>query len=151
MLGSQSAINYSDAVMSAMVCQITGVSIVYSTVCSGAYQRKHQSSASLEGNFPVTKNSLHKRPVTWISTFWSQVGWIRTHHRDGLLSFLDSPVGLWVGIQYAGDLVSQTSKVRILHSAEEDRLSPFDSKSLPYVRAPSKSNNKYYVYRQSQG
>ena len=33
--------------MSAMASQITGVSIVYSTVCSGADQRKHQNSASL--------------------------------------------------------------------------------------------------------
>ena len=37
--------------------QITGVAIVYSTVCSGADQRKHQSSTSLAicaGNSPVT-------------------------------------------------------------------------------------------------
>ena len=34
--------------MSAMVSQIAGVSIVYSTVCSGADQRKHQSSSSLD-------------------------------------------------------------------------------------------------------
>ena len=33
--------------MGAMASQITGVTIVYSTVCSGAHQRKHQSSASL--------------------------------------------------------------------------------------------------------
>ena len=33
--------------MSAMASQITGFMIVYSTVCSGAYRRKHQSSASL--------------------------------------------------------------------------------------------------------
>ena len=33
--------------MSAMASQITGVSTVYSTVCSGADQRKHHSSASL--------------------------------------------------------------------------------------------------------
>ena len=33
---------------------------------------------------------------------------------------------LCVGIQSAGDLVSQTSNVRILHSAEEDNLPPFD-------------------------
>ena len=38
---------YSDIIMSAMASQITGVSIVCSTVCSGADQRKHQSSASL--------------------------------------------------------------------------------------------------------
>ena len=33
--------------MSMMASQITGASIVYSTVSSGADQRKHQSSASL--------------------------------------------------------------------------------------------------------
>ena len=40
-------INYSDAMMSAMASQITGVLSADSTVCSGANQRKHQSSASL--------------------------------------------------------------------------------------------------------
>ena len=40
---------------------------------------------------------------------------------------LDSPVGVSVGIQSAGDSVPETL-VRILHSAEEDKLSPFDSK-----------------------
>ena len=53
--------------MSAMVSQITGASIVYSTVCSGADQRKHQSSALLAfvrgiRRWPV--NSSHKGPVT---------------------------------------------------------------------------------------
>ena len=52
--------------MSAMVSQITGVSIVYSTVSSGADQRKHQSSASLAfvrltHRWPM--NSSHKGPV----------------------------------------------------------------------------------------
>ena len=41
------AVNYSDVIMSGMTCQITGVSIVHSTVCTGADQRKHQSLASL--------------------------------------------------------------------------------------------------------
>ena len=50
-----------------MASQITGVSIVCSTVCSGADQRKHQSSASLAfmrgiHRWPV--NSPHKGPVT---------------------------------------------------------------------------------------
>ena len=49
-----------------MASQITRVSIVYSTVCSGADQRKLQSSASLAfvggiHRWPV--NSPHKRPV----------------------------------------------------------------------------------------
>ena len=59
--------HYSDVIMSAMASQITGVTIVYLTVCSGADQRKHQSSASLAltrgtRRWPVT--SLHKGPVT---------------------------------------------------------------------------------------
>ena len=40
-------LHYSDVIMSMMASQITGVSIVYSTVLSGADQRKHQSSTSL--------------------------------------------------------------------------------------------------------
>ena len=59
--------HHSDVVMSAMASQITGVSIVYSTVCSGADQRKQQSSASLDTvrgipRWPV--NSPHKGSVT---------------------------------------------------------------------------------------
>ena len=42
-----SCTHYSDIIISAMTSQINGVSIVCSTVCSGADQRKHQSSASL--------------------------------------------------------------------------------------------------------
>ena len=50
-----------------MASQITGVLTVNSTVCSGADQRKHQSSASLSfvrgiHGWPVT--SPHKGPVT---------------------------------------------------------------------------------------
>ena len=52
--------------MRTMASQLTGVSIVCSTVGSGADQRKHQSSASLAfvrgiHRWPV--NSPHKRPV----------------------------------------------------------------------------------------
>ena len=39
---------------------------------------------------------------------------------------LDSSVGLSAGIQSAGDSVPETLWVRILHSAKEDNLSPFD-------------------------
>ena len=58
---------YSEVIMSIIAFQITGVSIVYSTVCSGAYQRKHQSSASLafrRGIHLLPANSPHKGPVT---------------------------------------------------------------------------------------
>ena len=59
--------HYNDVIKSAMASQITSVSIVYSTVCYGADQRKHQSSASLSfvrgiHRWPV--NPSHKRPVT---------------------------------------------------------------------------------------
>ena len=52
--------------MSVMASQITGVSIVDSTICSGEDQRK-QSSASLafvRGIHPWPVNSPHKGPVT---------------------------------------------------------------------------------------
>ena len=62
------AIHYSDVIMYVIASQITGVSIVCSTVCSGTYQRNHQSSASLAfvrgiHRWPV--DSPHKGPVTW--------------------------------------------------------------------------------------
>ena len=53
--------------MSTMASQITSVSIVYSTVCSGADQRKHQSSASLafvRGIHRSSANSPHTGTVT---------------------------------------------------------------------------------------
>ena len=39
--------HYSDVIKDAMASQITSLAIVFSTVYSGADQRKHQSSASL--------------------------------------------------------------------------------------------------------
>ena len=59
--------HYSGFIMSAMASQITSLTIVYSTVCSGADHKKHQSSASLASvrgihRWPV--NSPHKGPVT---------------------------------------------------------------------------------------
>ena len=50
-----------------MASQITSLTIVYSTFCSGPDQRKHQSSASLafvEGIHRWPVNSPHKGPVT---------------------------------------------------------------------------------------
>ena len=58
---------YGDVTMGAIASQITSVSNVYSTVCSGTDQRKHQSSASLafvRGIHRGPVNSPHKRSVT---------------------------------------------------------------------------------------
>ena len=56
--------HYSDVMIGVMASQITSLTIVYSTIYSGADQRKHQSSAPLRGirRWPV--NSSHKWPVT---------------------------------------------------------------------------------------
>ena len=59
--------HYDDVIMTTMASHITSLTIVYSTVYSGADQRKHQSSASLafvRGIHRGPVNSPHKRPVT---------------------------------------------------------------------------------------
>ena len=60
-------LNYNGVIMGAVASQITSLMIVYSTVYSGAYQRRHQISASLAfvrgiHRWPV--NPPHKWPVT---------------------------------------------------------------------------------------
>ena len=55
--GTLSCNHYSDVIMSAMVSQITGVSIVYTAACSSADQRKRQTihvTGLCEGNSAVT-------------------------------------------------------------------------------------------------
>ena len=59
--------HWSDVLMSSIVSQITGLTIVYSIVYSYADQRKHQSSASLAFVWGIHRgpvNSPHKWPVT---------------------------------------------------------------------------------------
>ena len=59
--------HYNDVIMSAMASQITSPTIVIATICSGADQRKHQSSASLAFVREIhwwSVNSPHRRPVT---------------------------------------------------------------------------------------
>ena len=59
--------HYGDVIIGTMGSHITCPTIVYSTVYSGADQRKHQSSASLafvRGIHRRPVNSLHKCPVT---------------------------------------------------------------------------------------
>ena len=56
-----------DVIMGTMASQIIGITIGYSTVYSGADQRKHQSTASLafvRGIHRWPMNSPHKWPVT---------------------------------------------------------------------------------------
>ena len=60
------SLHYTHVIMDTMTSQITSLTIVYSTVYSGADQRKHQSSASMTfvrgiHRWPV--NSPHREPV----------------------------------------------------------------------------------------
>ena len=53
-------IHYRDVIMNTMPSHITSLAIVYTTVYSGADQRKHQSSASL-----AFVRGIHRRPVNF--------------------------------------------------------------------------------------
>ena len=60
------SLHYSDVIMTTIASQITSLTIVYSTVYSGADQSKHQSSASLAFVWGIHRgpvNSPHKWPV----------------------------------------------------------------------------------------
>ena len=59
--------HYRDVIMGAMASQITGASIVNTTICLSAVQRKRQSSASrgfVRGFHQWPANSSHKGPIT---------------------------------------------------------------------------------------
>ena len=66
------AIHYNDVVMGAMASQITSPAIVYSTVYSGADQRKHESSSSL-----AVVRRIHRWPVSCQRLGWInlKIGW----------------------------------------------------------------------------
>ena len=57
-LSTNDPVHYSDVMMGVIASQITSVVIIYSTVDSGADQRKYQSSASL-----AFVQEIHRRPV----------------------------------------------------------------------------------------
>ena len=59
--------HYIDVIMGTIASQVTSLTIDYSTVYSGADQRKHKSSASLAFVWGIHRrpvNSPHKWPVT---------------------------------------------------------------------------------------
>ena len=93
---------YSDVIMGAMASQITSLTIVYSTVYSGADQRKHQSSASLAfvrgihrwpvyspHKWPVTRKMFPFDDVIIFNLLWPTI-WIVCLHDVLLICNLDS-------------------------------------------------------------
>ena len=140
----------------------------YSTNCSPTQWGMETVGSFLQTTF---SNAVYKRNILYFYSnftevcqgsrallqYWSRKGTdnrplsepVLADHRDGLSNsiffslILDSPVGLSAGIQSAGDLVSETLWVRILHSAEEDSLSPFDSNIACLCQSIKIKNNKH--------
>ena len=77
--------------MGVMASQITSLTNVYSTVCSGAYQRKYESSASLafvRGLHRGPVNSPHKWPVIRkMFPFDDVIMLLSTQHRGWLQQY----------------------------------------------------------------
>ena len=72
--------HYYDAIMGAMACQITSLTIVYSTVYSDADQSKHQSSASLAFVLEIHRgpvNFPHKWPLTRKMSLLMMSSWVQ--------------------------------------------------------------------------
>ena len=110
-LGQSNGYHYSDVIMNTMASQITSLTIVYSTVYSGANQRKHQSSASLAfvlgiHRWPV--NSPHKGPVTRklfpfddvIMTPYGIIVLGNGHHQGNGLSFVRRQAITWTNTDF---------------------------------------------------
>ena len=96
-----------DVIMGTMASQITSLVIVYSSVYSGADQRKHQSSASLafmQGIHRLPVNSTNKRPVTRKMFPFDDV--ITTHKFD-LLTSMDVP---WTEVSLKDEFYLMSSK-----------------------------------------
>ena len=75
--------HYGDAIMGTIASQITSLTIVYSTVYSGADQRKHQRSASLAFVDPMTGEC----PTQMASNAENVSLWWR-HHEDNCLLYI---------------------------------------------------------------
>ena len=110
-------LHYDDVVMGATASQITSLAIVYSTVYSGADQRKHQSSVSLafvRGIHRGPVNSPHKWPVTRKTFPFDDVIMIfplrpyRCNHQSPLLT--DMHTGVFESSQTTLYEISQNQK-----------------------------------------
>ena len=100
--------------MGAMASQITGVSIMYSTVCSGADQRRHQSSASLAFLREIHRspvNAPHKEPVTRKKFPFDDVIMFASE-QSGWRTYRQRPVKMsqqCINFQYKDKIVSRPS------------------------------------------
>ena len=88
---SETVYHYNDVIMGATTSQITSLTIVYSTVYSGADQRKHESSASL-----AFVRGIHRSPVNSLHNAENVSIWWRRHevhawfHKNSVCSNFES-------------------------------------------------------------
>ena len=87
--GQDELTHYSDVIMSMTSSQIISLTIAYSTVYSGADERKHKKSVSM-GSQQWLVNSLHKGPVTWTIPKLERrktLGHLRSMNRNMIIHF----------------------------------------------------------------
>ena len=106
--------HYNDVIMSTMASQITSLTSVYSTVYSGADERKHQSSASLvfvRGIHRWPVNSPHKGPVMRKMSPFDDVIMGESINSSRWALYFAKKVGVWVtpAAWYAQGLLQLTS------------------------------------------
>ena len=77
-LNEGTSYHYSDVIMDAIASQITSLTIVYSTLYSGADQSKHQSSASLAFVW-----GIHRTTAQMGSNAENVSIWWRHHAQEG--------------------------------------------------------------------
>ena len=112
-------------------------------VCACAHVRVYVCSCTCMYVCTYVRTYERTYVRTYVCTYMLIIG---TGCRVQVFSLiLDSSVGLSAGIQSAEDWVSGTLWVRILHSAEEDNLSPSIRKSLACARASKSTTTNMYV------
>ena len=133
-------VHYGDVIMGVLASQITSLAIVFSTVHSGADQRKHQSSTSLafvRGIHRRPMNSPHKWPVTRkMFPFLMTSSWISVcfHHSATHVGLLVNRSGqwMWSHVKFYG----RSSSISVVYS-KDIYLSTIDyqyNRAFPLLR-----------------
>ena len=113
--------NYSDVIMCAMAHQITGVSIVYSTVCSGTEIKKTpmpRVTGLCEGNSPVTGEFPTQRASNAenVSIWWRHHITFASHVLS--MSPAMPPWRTWVNISH------ESTKSHIITTTKQIKIAP---------------------------
>ena len=118
----------------------------YDVICCGRYMLplNHLTHLPLD-KMAAMSQMIFSDAFLWMESF---VFWLKCSLIKGqavvqvLRLILNSAIGLWMGIHSAGELVFETSQLRILHSSEKHNLSPFDLKIAGPCQSIDINNNK---------